>query len=61
MADCCSPLYLRRGPAGASFVEAFTAAPASAVETPFASRGEAAVSEGMLCILEGSLMQHEHP
>ena len=61
MAHCCSPLQLRRGPAGASFVEAFTAAPASAFETPFASRGKAAVSEGMLCIPKGCLMQHEHP
>ena len=60
MARCCSPSYLRRGPAGASFVEAFAAAPASAFETPFASRGEAALFEGALCTLEDSVMQHAH-
>ena len=60
MAHCCSPSHLRRGPAGASFVEAFAAAPASALETPFASRGEAAISQGNSCIPEGSVMQQRH-
>ena len=58
MARCCIPSHLRRGPVGASFVEAFATAPASAFETPFASRGEAVFSEGKYRIPEGSVKQH---
>ena len=51
MARCCSPSHLKHGPAGASFVEAFAAAPASALEPLSTSRGGAAISKGDLHIL----------